>query len=161
MTNARQKKQHTFTIDYYSDIDEIQYQGNFTTKKLSIADLSSLGVRKAQLNGGMHYDQESPGKGVDFMTDDFNSRIAHLEVALVQTPKWWNLNSISDADVIHKVFLEVDRFENSFLDKRRAAAFKRSMGDDEEDSSGDSEESNGSRVVKTVVDKEVQASFEP
>lgn len=162
MTNSRQKKQHTFNIDFYSDIDQVQYQGSFTTKKLSIADLGSIGVRKAQLNGGMYHDPDRPGHGVDFITDDFNGMIAHLEIALVATPKWWNLHSVSDADLLHMVFREVDQFENSFLNRRgQGGASEGQMGLDSENSDRNNTESNGARVVKTLVGEEVQDSFEP
>lgn len=162
MTNARQKKQKVFNIDFYSEIDEIQYQGSFTTKKLSIADLGSIGVRKAQLNGGMYYDPDRPGHGVDFMTDDFNAMIAHLEIALVAAPKWWNLHSISDADLLHTVFREVDQFENSFLNRRgKAGTSGGQVEGDEASSDRDDSEANGARVVKTLVDEEVQDSLEP
>jgi len=162
MTNARQKKQKVFNIDFYSEIDEVRYQGSFTTRKLSISDLSSIGVRKAQLNGGMYYDQERPGHGVDFMTDDFNGMIAHLEIAIVAAPKWWNLQSISDADLLHKVFQEVDQFENSFLNKRgKASASDESMDGDEDLSYRSESKSDTSRIVEALVDEKVQASFEP
>ena len=162
MTKKKKKKTHIFNIDYYSPIDEVHYQGSFTTKKLSIADIAAVGVRKAQLNGGMYYDNQRPGQGVDFHTDDFNAMIAHVEVAIISAPKWWNLRSISDSDLLFEVFAEVDQFENSFLQRGRNGDSAGGLMDgDQEDSSEDQESTNGSRSTRTVVDQEVQAALEP
>ncbi len=118
VTNARQKITNTFNIDHVSDIDNKRYVGSFTTKKLSIKDTSSIGVRRTQLNGGMHHDAQNPGQGIDEQTDWFNYMVAVLEVSILQAPAWWDLNEVTDLDLFQKVFKEVISFENSFL--RRA-----------------------------------------
>lgn len=161
-TKARQKNTHVFTIDIFSEVDEVRYQGTFTCKKLTIADLGAVGVRKAQLNGGMYYDPQRPGHGVDWQTDDWNAMIAECEVAITVAPKWWSLNSISDSEVLQKVFQEVNDFQNSFLNRRREASEANGRVDgDEEDSSGDTEESYNRGSVRAVVDKEVLTALEP
>jgi hypothetical protein len=96
-------------------MDDRLYKGKFVSKKLSIRDLAVLGVRKAQLNGGMHHDQENPGHGVDVQTDEFNNMVAHLELSILEAPKWWNLDEITDIDLVAKVYREVIEFENKFL----------------------------------------------
>lgn len=160
--NARQKHIGTFQIDYTSEVDDRRYLGAFTTKKLSIADMASLGVRKAQLNGGLHYDASRPGHGIDSQTDDFNSMLAHLEVSLVQTPDWWDFDSISDGELIGLVYEKVIEHENSFFRARRDASDRPKRDSAGENSSErDLQGSHSGGVSVDLVDSEVQSALEP
>jgi len=157
--NARQKLLHSFTIDYLSDADDIRYKGSFTSKKLTIRDLAALGVRKAQLNGGMHHDMENPGRGVTAETDDFNNMIAHLELALVEVPKWWDLDKIVDLNLVALVYKEVIKFENSFLKRNRGG--EDAGGASDGNSSSDVQETHAEGAARPVVGKEVSSALEP
>jgi hypothetical protein len=157
--SARQDLVKTFTIDYVSDIDDTRYVGNFTIKKLSIRDLASLGVRKAQLNGGMYYDGNNPGRGVDESTDDFNNMLAHLELSVKSAPTWWDMDKINDINLLSKIFREVLEFENSFL--RRVADRAADNGNSPAGSTGNISQTNNSGVAQPVVGSEVQAALEP
>lgn len=163
---GRQNLLKTFTVDFTSD-HGIRYKGQFTTSKLTIADLASLGVRKAQLNGGMHHDVDNPGMGVDVQTDDFNSMIAHLDMSLKEWPDWWDLNQITDGDLLALVFEEVVSHENSFLRRKRPTTepegLEQSDADGSSEAAGqsDSQGSDNDRVSSAVVDEEVQDALEP
>lgn len=162
-SNLRQKRLNPFTIDYESPIDERRYKGKFVSKKLSIRDLAALGVRKVQLNGGMHHDRENPGHGVDEQTDEFNNMIAHLELSILEAPKWWVLEEITDIDLIARVYREVIAFENKFLGRRGGGT----PGGDDSDGGGqsggegDPSESDDAGGDPEVVDEEVQSALEP
>jgi hypothetical protein len=161
---ARQHLLHTFLIEHKSEQDDMEYNGKFTTKKMSIADMAALGVRKTQLNGGYHYSEGTPGLGVDAGTDDFNSMIAHLEISLQDFPIWWDLENISDVDLIGMVFKEVLNHENSFLERRRrAAADARSQptAAGEGDSAEAADGSGAGGVAGEMVGEEVLAALEP
>lgn len=162
-TNARQKLLHTFSIDYASEIDDRRYTGKFTTKKLSIRDLAALGPRKAQLNGGYHHSPDNPGYGIDEQTDEFNSMIAHLELSLVDTPPWWDLDEISDMELIGKVYKEVILHENKFLRRRDAeTADSEDTGRVSEGTSEKAENvADSSGGAGEVVVGEVSSSLEP
>lgn len=157
--NARQKLIKTFTIDYLSQVDDVRYKGSFTTKKLSIRDLASLGVRKSQLNGGMHHDNMNPGRGVSAETDDFNNMVAHLEISLKEAPKWWNLDELNDLNLVALVYKEVIDFEHSFL--RRVEQDEVSGGDGEGSGSGSVPEADSEGVLGAVVVKKVPTALEP
>lgn len=162
---ARQNLLKTFSIDHTSE-EGVRYVGKFTTKKLSISDISSLGVRKAQLNAGMHHDPMNPGMGVDAQTDDFNTMIAHLDIALKESPEWWDLDNITDADLLAAVFEEVVSHENSFLATRRkrsehSAARDDAVVDGEEMGAIDLSETDGDGTASEMVEQEVQAALEP
>lgn len=120
------QKTHTFSIDYTSPEDGQRYAGAFTCRKLSIMDLSKMRMRTAQLNGGMHCvrdDNGDPtGQGVDEHTEYFNSMLSQLEVSVVTAPQWWDLGTISDADLVRKVYEEVEKFEQTFRNRGRAVA---------------------------------------
>lgn len=159
---ARQRLLHTFQIDYASELDDRRYFGTFTTKKLSISDVAALGVRKAQLNGGFHHDPEKPGAGVDSNTDNFNAMIAHLDIALVQTPPWWDLEEITDGELIARVFEEVVKHENTFLGRKRAAdGDTGSDGTEQADSSSGLQKAGTGGVAGSLVHEEVSDALEP
>lgn len=160
---ARQDMSKTFSVDYTSAQDGCRYTGNFTIKKLGIRDIAALGVRKAQLNGGMYHDPENPGRGVDESTDDFNNMIAHFELSIKDAPKWWNLDEITDVDLMGHVFKEVISFERSFLDRKRdsKSGTEKSGANSEGNRAPGVQETNVGRGVGKVVGEEVQASLEP
>ena len=159
MTVAKNVLTKTVHIDFVSDVDDVRYQGNFTIKKLNIRDLAAVGVRKAQLNGGMYYDSDNPGRGVDEQTDSFNNMVAHLELAIKQAPSWWDLDKLSDMQLVGRVFKEVIEFENSFLRRAidRAANNGLGAGGGEEDISS----ANTGAGPRAMVGSEVQAALEP
>lgn len=149
-----QKKRHIFEINHTSVDDDATYRGTFTCKRLSIRGYAQVQVTKTRLNGGMHFVPNEPGIGVDENTDNLNGMLAQLEVALIDTPDWWNLDDISDMELVGMVFSEVVKFENSFRTR---------------DSDTDSEAGSQAPDTRTqpggdsrqVVGEEVSASLEP
>lgn len=158
--NARQKITKVFHIDIESEIDDTRYQGTFTCKKLSIQDRTKMGVVKAQLNGGMHYDPEKPGLGLDPDTDAFNAVLAHITVALVEVPDFWDLDNMSDLTVIYEVYREVAEHEASFRGGRKAKR-QEPRSASESNRSEEDRLSNEPGAVSQVVDPEVQTALEP
>lgn len=160
---ARQEMTKTFVVDYNSSQDGMRYQGSFTIKKLGIRDIAALGVRKSQLNGGMYYDSENPGRGVDEQTDDFNNMIAHFELSIKASPEWWNLDQITDVDLLGHIFKEVISFERSFLDRKRDEKLRTTKSGSNGEGSGapNVSETNAPRSAGKVVGEEVSAALEP
>lgn len=154
-----QSKTHTFSIDFASTVDNKRYEGQFTCKRLSIRDVSALGVRKAQLNGGMYFDPRSAGRGVDEATDTFNNMIAHLEVALIKVPTWWDLDSISDMNLIGTVFQEVLKHEESLF--RAPGQTTNTHGSGEVGSGTQGTQTNSPGVTRSLVEQEVSAALKP
>lgn len=158
-TSARQKITKVFHIDYRSELDDVNYQGSFTCRKLSIQDRTKMGVVKAQLNGGMHYDENNPGHGVDPTTDEFNAVLAHLTVALTDAPSWWKLDNISDIVLIYTVYKEVAEHEASF--RRERGDTKESGSTGEGSSLREDRQSDEPGTNSQVVGEEVQSALEP
>ncbi len=156
---ARQELTKTFAVDYNSEQDGMRYKGQFTIQKLGIRALAALGVRKAQLNGGMHYDEAHPGRGVDEQTDDFNNMIAHFELSVKEAPEWWNLDQITDVELLGIVFKEVIEFEQSFLSRK--ASRKKSGRNGEGSGKAGVQEADATGTARQVVGEEVQAALEP
>jgi hypothetical protein len=150
---------HTWNFKYLSPYDNKTYEGQFTCKKLSVMELSRLGVRKTQLNGGFHYDEEHPGQGVEEHIDSMNSMVAHLEVALVQYPLWFNLDQLIDPMILRLVYKEVAKFENNFF--RRAGQRSESGRSSQDDSSGTDQKSGAVGLVTAVGGEEIPASVDP
>lgn len=152
------KKQHTFYIRHESRIDGQVYEGQFTCKKLTIKDLSRVGVRKVQLNGGYHFDSKKPGIGIDEDTDAMNSMIAHLEQALIQAPIWFNLEEVYEGELLGKIYKEVVQFENSFF-RRKPGEFE-SPGNSANGGSSQSQESRTSGYITPVGGREVSTALD-
>jgi hypothetical protein len=152
---------HTFNLDFYSEDSQRRYQGTFTTKKLTIKDMTRMSVRKVQLCGGMHYDPASPGQGLDFATFQINGMIAHLEIALVEYPKWWNLDELTDIEVLSKVHEEVVSFENNFPVRGKAPAAEGHQRGGAGGGASTETGSNPAGNAPQVVAGEVQSSLEP
>ena len=150
---------HTFNVDVPTD--RRRYTGTFTTKKLSISDLALIGVRKVQLNGGLHYDSANPGKGIDFATDELNSMLAHMGLAVTAAPDWWNMDELTDLSVILEVYKEVISFENTFLGSGQAPQGDGSGGRGQTDSTKTEESANPAGSTQPVVVGQVQTSLEP
>lgn len=117
-TEERPKNEFTFHLSYKGEGGHL-YEGQFTVKRLSIRDRSRVGVKKSQLSGGMYCvrdDNNVPtGQGLDEDTDYLNSMLAHLEVALIQRPQWFDLETIADLGLVREVYEKVCNFELTFF----------------------------------------------
>ena len=158
---GRQKLTKVFHIEFDSEVDEERYVGKFTTKKLNIQDHAKQGVILAQLNGGMHYDREKPGYGVDASTSAFNGMLAHLSVALTAAPDWWDLSKIGDVNVIYAVYEEVAAHEATFRRRPEVESDDESGSAGQGDGSGEDRRSDGSGATSQVVDEEIQSALKP
>lgn len=145
----------TFQIDYQSDIDNKRYSGTFTCKKLTVGDLSKLGLRKAQLSGGYSYDEES-GRGVDTSTNLLNEMIAHCDISLIQKPEWFVAEDLTDVTLLQEVYQEVASFEANFHSKQPNSSGEEFVGSGEVSSGNQSQGSGGpDDSFEALVDKKV------
>lgn len=145
----------TFYIDVTSEMDERRYSGTFTTKKLTMGDLSMMGMRKAQMSAGFSHNPDN-GSGVDMATNLINEMIVHCEVALVQKPDWFDPRNLIDMDVLRAVYEEVASFEATFLDRKRAAQGQAVTGGSADSGSVEHQGQGGaSGSNQDLVDKKV------
>ena len=159
LINTPLQLQQQFYIEIVSKLDGQTYSGQFTVRKLAIKDIAQIGVRKTQLNGGFHHDEDNPGTGIAVETDWINQMLAYMEIAVVQAPMWFNLNTIYDADILVSVFRKATEFENNFF--RPIRDQNGSPGSRQDDSSRESEKSGTVGLVAPVVGGEVSAALEP
>lgn len=151
------RKTHTFYITHRTP-EGVTLEGQFTCKKLSIKELSMIGVRRTQLNGGYHYDEKNPGYGIDEETNWTNQMFAHLEMCLMQRPIWFKLDEIEEAELLVKVYGECAKFENSFSPQRGAAT---SVGGSQADSGGAREQPGAAGRVAPVGGGQVSPPLDP
>ena len=156
---ANIRRTNQFYIKHTSSIDGRVYEGQFTSKKLSIKELAQMGVRKAQLNGGYHFDPTKPGSGIDEQTDMLNNMMAHLEVALIQWPMWFNLDEIYDAELLGEIYGKVAEFESQFFRSNRGQSAGPGRG--QNDSSREGEKSGAVGSVEAVGRDQIQSAMEP
>ena len=115
----------TFHIDYHSNMEDKSYVGTFTVRKLTIGDISRLGLIKAKMADGFSYNERT-GRGIDDTTNAINEMLAHFEIALIQKPEWFVPDELIDVGVLREVYGEVASFEADFLN--RALPGERSTG---------------------------------
>lgn len=151
--------QHTFMLRHTSPFDDQVYEGQFTTKKMTIRELAQINVRKTHLNGGFHFAENKPGMGIDEETDNMNNMLAHLEIALLQWPLWYHLDTLYDPTVIMAIYKEVVGFENSFFRGKRKSDGAGRLNTN--DSNGTSSESGTVGHTAQVGGGEVQPSLDP
>ena len=148
-----------FWVSFKSKLDGKLYEGQFTTKKMSVKDLGRVGVRKSQLNGGLYHDPKQPGVGVDEETNFLHMMMAQLEVSIIQAPMWYDLEKIIDTDLMLAIAQPMMEFEGSFF---------RSDGDKVADSrsgsnvgSAESKETGTDGRATPVVRGQVQPTLDP
>ena len=147
------KRTKTFHVDYYSELEDKNYEGTFTVKKLTIGDISRMGVLKAKLAGGFSYDAES-GRGVDPTTDAINEMLCHCELALLKKPDWFVPEDFVDAGLLRAVYQEVVSFETNF--RSGGVSGKKSDGSGSDTSEAQSEGGGGADgSLENLVDKKV------
>jgi hypothetical protein len=144
---------NTFSVEINSD-DGQRYVGTFTSKKLTIRDITQLGVRRTQLCGGLTFSPETPGHGIDADTYNLNSMVAHLELAVVDAPDWWDFDKITDLTVMSEVYKEVVSFENNFPGRGHG-------GGSQAGSQAAQDIANTAGVSQPMVAGEVSTSLDP
>ena len=97
-------------------MEDRSFVGTFTVKKLTIGDLSRLGLIKARMADGLSYN-ETTGRGIDDTTNAINEMLAHFDVALIQKPEWFIPEELIDVGLIREVYSEVASFEANFLNR--------------------------------------------
>lgn len=81
------------------------YSGDFTFKRLTLANIAQVGAEIARLNGG---------NPVDETTEFINTMLAHFKYGIVVAPSWWNPNDLYDIGVVKEVFDKLMEHERSF-----------------------------------------------
>jgi hypothetical protein len=151
----------TFSIVYTSKMDGQVYDGQFTTKKLSIRGMGQVGVRKSQLNGGYFFDPMNPGSGIDETTDATNNMIAHFEVCLLQSPDWFNLDEVYDIGLLGEIYKHIIEFENSFFRSTRSAQEVGDGASGSTDRQAAEPQPGNAGSVKAVGREQVQPTLDP
>ena len=87
--------------------------------------------------------------------------IAHLELSITQHPVWWNLDDITDLELLATVYGKVVEFENSFFLRSTGAGTTTLVGGSTGGGEGDTPTADAGGNVTKVVGTEVQSSLEP
>lgn len=102
------EEEKTFRFHYAGRRGKI-YEGTFTNKILSIAEVQAANVLQARLQGGM------PETAIAEEIRDLNFMIARMEYSLIKRPEWAeDLRAIKDVSVITKLYAEVASHEAKF-----------------------------------------------
>lgn len=72
-----------FTVTSKGEITQREYQGNFVVKVPTGRDRSQIGIKLAQLNGGV------PFEALDQNTALYHNALAFLAVLLQEAPSWF------------------------------------------------------------------------
>ena len=153
-SNAEHAKlPNTQTVLHVEHTDEdtgLIVAGEFTIKRLNLGDMRQVGLRRAQLNGGMSED------ALDEIVVSLNAMLAHLEGAIVKAPEWWQPDNFYSGDLVALVYGEVLNFEATF----RVSARER-QGADKGSGSAQPGQPDGADAATPVVDAQVPAPPNP
>lgn len=97
-----------FTLDWHDKRRDLRWQGRFTGHVLTPLEVVQVGVTRARLLGNQ------PPASVDAATLNLVEVMAHLAVALDDTPKWWDPQKLRDMQLLGAVYEEVARREAAF-----------------------------------------------
>jgi hypothetical protein len=153
---------NSFTVKYRDPSTGQVVEGVFTTKKLSIRDRTQMMVKTTQYAGGMHCVRDEDGKptgmGIDEETEFANRMLAHLEIALIQKPTWFNMDEIWDLGVVREVYQKVMDFESSFKSTLGGEPGPGGVG--QASGSGTSPQANAGNGPTPVVGQKVSAALD-
>jgi len=158
MQAAVQQRTLTFNMQFRNQ-EGVLLEGQFTTRKLSIREHTSVTVRKTQLNGGFHYDERKPGYGIDERTDYTNHMLATLEVCLIQKPTWFDVNKLEDFDFLLALYKKCVEFEDGGTSPQPGAAV--GTGSSQTGGGGTSEQPRAAGSVAEVGRGQVPPSLDP
>jgi hypothetical protein len=98
----------TFNVNYYSEVEEKEFEGVFVVRKLTIGDRIQMGAMSAEMLGG---------QTVATNTDAFAyaHAVSHCRVALITKPGWFeDPTKLNDEQLFTQVYKEMQQFEASF-----------------------------------------------
>jgi hypothetical protein len=96
----------SFIVEDQDPVTGKKQVGTFTVKRITIGDLSTYGMLKARMAGGQ--------VNLDPVPAWINEQIALCQVALTETPKWWNPAELFDDELLNEVYNHVRQFQDSF-----------------------------------------------
>lgn len=103
------QKHYTFRINYTDNRGRV-WEGEFTSKILSIRERQNAGALRARMSGGAALDS------LDALTTELNLMLAHMAYSLTDRPDWAkDLSSLEDIGLIQAIYTEVAAHEANFL----------------------------------------------
>jgi hypothetical protein len=155
----QQNTQKIVQIDFTSQEDGTHYAGPVGVRRFSIKDKTAIAVRKTQLNGGFHYEEN--GQGIDESADTINYMIAVVERGVTSAPGWWLGENNYDMGLLSVMFKAVNDFQNTFRTVRPDVQGSPGAGSSSQEGSGTT--GNGpdnSGTPATLVGNEVSYSLD-
>ncbi len=144
---ARKK---TFWLEYFSSMHDKTFVGHFTFEKLTVRGMAQVGVKQAQLNGGMN------SAALPVHADVYNMWLAHFEHSIARdekgaflAPEWFKPYDEIDDGLLEAIYEKIVDFENFF---------RASLGKQRESTPETSEAQRPEGLAETVVGSEVQAA---
>jgi hypothetical protein len=96
---------HSFYVEFKDPNTGKTLAGDFSIKRLTLAEVGRMGAEVARLNGGQQ---------VDSTTDALHAMIAQCKMSITSAPNWWDPENVYELALLEKVFGEVLKFERSF-----------------------------------------------
>ena len=88
--------------------------GTFTFKYPSLVDRMQIGVSRAKMLDGVSE------KSLDRVTSDLTYMIAYIGKLCIKQPKWFNLNTLEEYEIISDLFEEASNWVSTFRQELEA-----------------------------------------
>jgi hypothetical protein len=107
--DPRGEKYYTFQLDFKDARGKV-WNGQFTTKILTVHERQQVGVMRSMLGAGQ------PLPSLDALTAELNLIVAHMTYSLTEKPDWAeNLRQLENPRILQAIYAEVDSHESYFL----------------------------------------------
>jgi len=102
---------HSFNFVYTFSPEEggETVRGNFTVRRPSIMDRTSIEAEKLRMLGGFHFDPDNPGAGAPEFANNLADASSFLRVLVVDAPDWWDLDTLESMDLLGRIYREASK----------------------------------------------------
>lgn len=108
--DPKASEEYTFEVEIISG-DGRKWHGQFTNRILTLQQSIRVGMLRSQLVGGFPY------ASLDPETLELTEKMAHLQISLIDSPKWWRLSgqgALKNPRILNAVYQEVAAHERYF-----------------------------------------------
>lgn len=97
------------THSFYVDVQGME--GEFTVKYPALMDKVRIGTIRARMTDGV------PSEALDVVTDNISFMSATLEVVVVKSPSWFNINTLEEYEILETVYNKYQEWVSTFRNK--------------------------------------------
>lgn len=101
-----------FELDYYSEAEDIRYQGTFKIRRPKIRDQQDIDTMKLERMGGFHYNPVMPGRGASLEMASLAEMTSFLDVLIEDAPDWYeSAEDLTDPSLVAEIYSKGEKID--------------------------------------------------